>query len=425
MPMKVVSAEDALSVVQSRQRVYVHEASMVPTSLVDALVARRDELQNVEVVHLHTDGLAPYTAPDCAGSFRHNALFAGANVRRAIDEGRADFTPVFLSEVPSLFSEGRLPIDVALLQLSPPDEHGYCRLGLSVATARAAASHAITVIAEINPRVPQTMGDSAIHVSDIDYAVEVDRPLPTIDVTPFGPLEKAIGKNVAALVPNEATLQVGIGNVPNAVMAALHHHRDLGLHTEMMSDGLVDLMKSGAINNRIKTRFQRRGVCSFAMGSERLHDYLDNNPSIEMHPSEIINDPNEVRKQHAMTAINSAIEIDITGQVCADSMGERIWSGIGGQMDFVQGALRSPGGKAIIALGSTAKGGQISRIVPRLRPGAGVVTTRGHVQWVVTEHGAVNLRGRTLRERAQMLTSIAHPDFRGELHDAAVGRKIG
>ncbi|MBW2464211.1 MAG: acetyl-CoA hydrolase/transferase family protein [Deltaproteobacteria bacterium] len=422
--MKLVSAEKALEVVQSGNRVYVHEASMVPVSLLDALVARSGELTDVEVVHLHTDGPAPHTNPSCSGSFRHNALFAGRNVRNAIDEGRADFTPVFLSEVPSLFAEGRLPLDVALLQLSPPDEHGYCRLGLSVATARAAASHATFVVAEINPQVPRTMGDSAVHVSDIDFAVEVDRPLPTAQALPFGPLEEAIGKNVAALVPNQATLQVGIGNVPNAVMAALKRHQDLGLHTEMMSDGLVDLIECGAITNRIKTRFQRRGVCSFAVGSERLHTFLDNNPFIEMHPSEIVNDPNEVRKQHVMTAINSAIEIDITGQVCADSMGERIWSGIGGQMDFVQGALRSPGGKAIIALASTAKGGQVSRIVPRLQPGAGVVTTRGHVQWVVTEYGAVNLRGRTLRERAAMLTSIAHPDFRPELRAAAVGRKI-
>ncbi len=422
--MKTVTAEEALEVVESGNRVYVHEASMVPTSLIDALVARSGEVTEVEVVHLHTEGLAPYTDPSCSGSFRHNALFAGRNVRQAIDEGRADFTPVFLSEVPSLFAGGRLPLDVALLQLSPPDEHGYCRLGLSVATARAAASHAKIIIAEINPQVPRTMGDSAVHVSDIDYAVEVDRPLPTIEAAPFGPIEEAIGKNVAALVPNQSTLQVGIGNVPNAVMAALKRHQDLGLHTEMMSDGLVDLIECGAITNRIKTRFQRRGVCSFAMGSERLHKFLDNNPFVEMHPSEIVNDPNEVRKQHVMTAINSAIEIDITGQVCADSMGERIWSGIGGQMDFVQGALRSPGGKAIIALSSTAKGGQVSRIVPRLQPGAGVVTTRGHVQWVVTEYGAVNLRGRTLRERAAMLMSIAHPDFRPELHAAAVGRKI-
>ncbi|RLB46618.1 MAG: 4-hydroxybutyrate CoA-transferase [Deltaproteobacteria bacterium] len=422
--MKTVTAEEALEVVESGNRVYVHEASMVPVSLIDALVARSGEVTEVEVVHLHTEGLAPYTKPSCSGSFRHNALFAGRNVRQAIDEGRADFTPVFLSEVPSLFAEGRLPLDVALLQLSPPDEHGYCRLGLSVATARAAASHAKIIIAEINPQVPRTMGDSAVHVSDIDYAVEVDRPLPTIEASPFGPIEEAIGKNVAALVPNQSTLQVGIGNVPNAVMAALKRHQDLGLHTEMMSDGLVDLIECGAITNRIKTRFQRRGVCSFAMGSERLHKFLDNNPFVEMHPSEIVNDPNEVRKQHVMTAINSAIEIDITGQVCADSMGERIWSGIGGQMDFVQGALRSPGGKAIIALSSTAKGGQVSRIVPRLQPGAGVVTTRGHVQWVVTEYGAVNLRGRTLRERAAMLMSIAHPDFRPELHAAAVGRKI-
>lgn len=398
---------------------------MVPTSLVDALVARRSELSDVEVVHLHTDGPAPYVDEECEGSFRHNALFAGSNVRGAIADGRADFTPVFLSEIPSLFSDGTLPLDVALIQVTPPDEHGFCRLGLSVATALAAVQHAKVVIAELNPQVPRTLGESAVHVSEIAYAVAVDRPLPTVAAAPYGAIEESIGKNVAALVPDEATLQVGIGNVPNAVMAALAKHRDLGLHTEMMSDGLVDLIMVGAITNRFKTRFERRGVCSFAMGSERLHSFLNDNPFIELHPSHIVNDPNEVGKQHVMTAINSAIEVDLTGQICADSMGERIWSGIGGQMDFVQGALRSKGGKAIMALSSTARGGTVSRIVPQLRPGAGVVTTRGHVQWVVTEHGAVNLRGRTLRERAKLLTSIAHPDFRDGLRAAAVARRIG
>jgi acyl-CoA hydrolase len=268
------------------------------------------------------------------------------------------------------------------------------------------------------------MGESAIHVSEIDYGVEIDRPLPTIEAPPFGAIETAIGKNVSALVPDGATIQVGIGNVPNAVMAQLCRHSDLGLHTEMMSDGLVDLMRAGAITNRRKTRFKRRGVCSFAMGSERLHRFLHDNPFVEFHPSHLVNDPNEVGKQFCMTAINSAIQVDITGQVCADSMGERIFSGIGGQMDFVQGAGRSPKGKAIIALPSTAKNGTVSRIVARLDPGAGVVTTRGHVQWIVTEHGAVDLRGRTLRERAERLISIAHPDHRADLRAAAVGRRL-
>jgi acyl-CoA hydrolase len=422
--MKHVSAKDAVAVVESGHRVYLHEASMVPIDLVSALVQRREELSDVEIVHLHTDGPAPYTNAECAKSFRHNALFAGPNVRAAIEAGRADFTPVFLSEIPSIFSDGTLPIDVTFIQVSPPDDHGFCRLGLSIATALSAVEHAKIVVAEVNPQVPRTMGESAVHVSEIDYAVEVNRPLPTVDPAPFGAVEEAIGRNVAALVPDGATLQVGIGNVPNAVMAALEGHKDLGLHTEMMSDGLVELIESGAINNRLKRRFERRGVCSFAMGSAKLHDFLDGNPLIEMHPSHIVNDPNEVGKQHLMTSINSAIEIDITGQVCADSVGERIFSGIGGQMDFVQGSLRSPGGKAIIALPSTTRGGKISRIVPQLRPGAGVVTTRGHVHWVVTEHGAVNLRGRTLRERAKLLTSIAHPDFRAGLRAAAAARNL-
>jgi acyl-CoA hydrolase len=423
--MKIVRAEDAVRVVKSGDRVYVHEASMAPVSLINALVERKSELRDVEIVHLHTDAPAPYADVGCEGHFRHNALFMGSNVRGAVKEGRADFTPVFLSEIPSLFAdENALPIDVALIQVSPPDQHGFCRLGLSIATALAAVAHAKIVIAEINPRVPRTMGNSAVHMSEIHHAVEVDRLLPEVPPAEIGEAERAIGINAAALVPNGATLQVGIGGVPDAVMAALARHEDLGIHTEMMSDGLVELMKSGAVTNRMKTRFERRSVCSFAMGTARLHDFLDMNPFVEFHPSEVVNDPNEVRKQAAMMAINSAIEIDITGQVCADSMGETIWSGIGGQMDFVQGSLRSPGGKAIIALSSTAKQGTVSRIVPRLQPGAGVVTTRGHVQWVVTEHGAVNLRGRTLRQRAEMLISIAHPDFRGELESAAVNRKL-
>ncbi len=422
--MKKVSAKEAVAVVRSGHRVYLHEASMVPIVLVEALVERKDELESVEIVHLHTDGPAPYADSSCSKSFRHNALFAGPNVRDAIEAGRADFTPVFLSEIPSIFRDGTLPIDVTFIQVTPPDAHGFCRLGLSIATALSAVEHAKIVVAEINPRVPHTMGTSAVHVSEIDYAVEVDHPLPTVEPAPFGPIEEAIGRNVAALVPDGATLQVGIGNVPNAVMAALKGHRDLGLHTEMMSDGLVELIEAGVITNSLKTRFERRGVCSFAMGSDKLHRFLDGNPIVEMHPSHIVNDPNEVGKQHLMTSINSAIEIDITGQVCADSVGERIFSGIGGQMDFVQGSLRSPGGKAIIALPSTTRGGKISRIVPQLRPGAGVVTTRGHVHWVVTEHGAVNLRGRTLRERAKLLTSIAHPDFRAGLRAAAAARNL-
>ena len=394
---------------------------MVPHTLLGALVERAPELEGVEVVHLHIDGEAPHVDPSLEGHLRHNALFVGPNTRQAVAEGRADFTPVFLGEVPSMF-HASLPLDVALIQVSPPDEHGYCRLGLSVACALPAVEAARVVIAEINPQVPRTLGNSAVHVDEIDFAVEVDRPLRPMTPAAFGAAEEAIGANVAELVPNGATIQVGIGKVPNAVLAALDGHEGLGVHTEMFSDGLLALAKAGVINGHHKTRFERRVVTSFATGSEALHAFVHENPFVEFHPSHVVNDPNEIKKQHQMVAINSALQVDLTGQVCADSVGERIYSGIGGQMDFVQGALRSPGGAAVIALPSTAHKGEVSRIVPRLTSGAGVVTTRGHVQWVVTEHGAVNLRGRSLRERAELLIQVAHPDFRAQLRQAAKAR---
>ena len=420
--MKICSPESAVACIESNHRVYVHEASMVPHALLGALVERaRGGLSGVEVVHLHIEGDAPHVDPSMAGHIRHNALFVGGNTRQAVAEGRADFTPVFLGEVPSMFHEV-LPLDIALIQVSPPDEHGYCRLGLSVACALPAVEAARFVIAEINPRVPRTLGNSAVHISEIDFAIEVDRPLPLVDPEAFGEVERAIGAHVAELVPNGATIQVGIGKVPNAVLAALEGHEGLGVHTEMFSDGLVHLAKRGVINGHHKTRFERRVVTSFAMGSQGLLDFVHENPFVEFHPSHVVNDPNEIKKQHRMVAINSALQVDLTGQVCADSVGERIYSGIGGQMDFVQGALRSPGGAAVIALPSTAQGGRSSRIVPQLLPGSGVVTTRGHVQWVVTEYGAVNLRGRSLRERAELLIQVAHPDFRNELRKAAEAR---
>lgn len=422
--MRMMDAASAVELIRSGDRVYVHEAAMVPTTLIDALIDRAETLRDVEIIHIHTEAPAPYVAPEMAGHLRHNALFVGANVRSAVNDGRADFTPVFLSEIPHLFADGTLPIDVALVQVSPPDRHGFCRLGASVACARAAVHHARTVIAEFNPRVPRTLGNSAIHVSRITAAVEVDRPLPEHPIRPFGATEQAIGEHVASLIPNGATLQMGIGTVPNAVLAALRGHEDLGVHTEMFTDGLIDLIEAGVITNHAKSRFRGRVITSFAVGTQRLFDFVDGNPFVEFHPSDIVNDPVEIRQQARMVAINSAIQIDLTGQVCADSMGERIYSGIGGQMDFVQGALRSKDGKAIIALPSTAKGGTVSRIVPCLDVGAGVVTTRGHVQWVVTEYGAANLRGRNLRQRAESLISIAHPDFRPDLRAAAVARRL-
>ncbi|MFK7991224.1 MAG: acetyl-CoA hydrolase/transferase family protein [Sandaracinaceae bacterium] len=422
--MKIVDADTALQALGSHQRVYVHEASMTPLSLIEALARRARDLRAVEVVHLHTNAPAPYISEELRGHIRHNALFTGSNVRAAVQSGQADFTPVFLSEIPELIRDGTLGIDVALVSLSPPDAHGFCRLGLSVSSARAAVDNAKIVIAEINPQVPRTLGHSSVHVSQIDFAVEVDRALPEVPLKAPGPVEQAIGAHIAAQIPNGATLQMGIGSIPDATLAALSHHQDLGVHSEMFSDGLIDLVESGVITGRQKTRFAGRVVTSFAMGTQRLHDFVDQNPFVEFHPSEIVNDPLEIQRQHRMHAINSAIEVDLTGQVCADSIGDRIYSGIGGQMDFMRGAVRCPGGRAFIALPATAKSGAITRIVPRLQPGAGVVTTRGHVQYVVTEHGVVNLRGRSLRQRAEMLISIADPAHRRALRAAAAERRI-
>lgn len=414
---KYVDADEALRVVQSGDRVYLHEAAMVPHELVDALCRRAMELTGVETVSIHTEGPAPHVDPGLEGHLRHNALFLGANVRKAVAEGRADYTPVFLSEVPNLF-RGPLPLDVALLQVTPPDAHGFCRLGTSVACARSAADNARTVIGLVNPQVPAVMGASAIHVSRFAALVETDRPLPEHTPARVGPVESMIGEHVAALIPNRATLQLGIGAIPDGVLASLTDREDLGAHTEMFSDGLVHLAELGVITNRFKTTWNGRVVTSFAVGTKKLYDFVAGNPFVEFHPSEIVNDTREIRKIDGLVAVNSALEIDLTGQVVADSIGETIYSGIGGQMDFVHGAQLANGGKAILALPSTARDGALSRIVPTLKPGAGVVTTRGHVQYVATEYGVVNLSGQPIRRRAEMLTSIAHPDFRPELLDA-------
>ncbi len=422
--MEIVDAQTAVKLVKSGDRVYVHEAAMAPIDLIEALVGRAEELRDVEIVHLHTEVPAPYVDPKYSGHLRLNALFVGPNTRAAVNAGVADYTPVFLSEIPGMIADGPLNVDVALVQLSPPDRHGYCRLGTSIACARAAIDNARVVIAEFNPRVPRTMGNSAVHLSRVTAAVEVDRPLPMHPPAEISDTERLIGQNVAEIIPNGATLQVGIGSIPAAVLRALSSHEDLGVHTEMFTDELIDLVEAGVVTNRLKTRFQGRIVTSFASGSQRLFDFVNDNPFVEFHPSNIVNDPAEIRLQRSMVALNSAIEIDLTGQVCADSIGERIFSGIGGQMDFIQGAIRARDGKAVIALPSTAQSGATSRIVPRLKPGAGVVTTRGHVQCIVTEYGAVNLRGRNLRQRADLLISVAHPDFRSELRQAAVDRKL-
>ncbi len=417
----IVPAAEAVRLIKSGNRVYLHEVAMVPHELIDALVDRAGDVTGVETVSLHTEGPAPYVRPEFAGHLRHNALFAGANVREAINDGRADYTPVFLSDIPALFASRALALDVALLQVSPPDRHGFCRLGTSVACARAAADLAPVVIGLINPRVPLTAGNSAVHVSRFAALVETDRPLPA--VTPAAPneVEQLIGRHVAALIPDRATLQMGIGAIPDAVLASLTDREDLGVHTEMFSDGLLNLVEAGVITNRFKSTWRGRIVTSFALGSQRLYDFVDGNPFVEFHGSDIVNDTREIRRIDHMVAINSAIEIDLTGQVVADSIGDRIYSGIGGQMDFIRGARLSSGGKAIIALPSTARGGA-SRIVPAIKPAAGVVTTRGHVEFVATEFGVVNLAAEPVRKRAELLISIAHPDTRADLLAAAKQR---
>jgi len=390
----------------------------VPSALVSALVARRDDLRDVEIAHLHTEGPADYTRPEMAGHFRHNAFFVGRNVREAVNAGRADFTPVFLSEVPNLF-ETVLPIDVALIHVSPPDAAGYCSLGISVDCAKPAAHAAKRVIAQVNERMPRTLGDSFVHLSAIDQLVQSNQELLEVTCLPPNEVARAVGRHVATVIEEGSTLQMGIGDVPNAILAALGHHRHLGVHTEMFSDGLMDLIEAGAVDGSRKTYHTGTVVSAFIMGSHRLYDFVDDNPMIEMHPVTFTNDPECIARNDRMVSVNSAIEIDLTGQVCADSIGHQLYSGIGGQLDFIRGAARSKGGRSIIALPSTAKGGDFSRIVAELRPGAGVVTTRGDVRFVATEYGVADLHGRTLRERARALIAIAHPAFREQLESGA------
>jgi acyl-CoA hydrolase len=395
-------------------RVFIHGAAATPTPLVEALCRRRD-LADVSLYHLHTTGPAPFVEPGSEGRFLSVSLFAGAPVRTAIEEGRADFVPVFLSDIPRLFMSQAIPLDVALLQLSVPDRHGYCTLGTSVDAALAAALSARHVVAEINQRMPRTHGNTLIHVDRLAAFVHTDRPLPAHASRPSTREEDAIGEHVARMVPDGATLQMGIGAIPDAVLRRLFDKHDLGIHTEMFSDGVVELVEAGVVTNRRKHLHPGRIITSFVLGTGRLYDFVHDNPFVEFHPCDHTNDTARIRKNDNVVAINSALEVDLSGQVCADSIGFRIYSGIGGQMDFIRGSALSAGGKPIIALPSTAGRGTVSRIVPGLKPGSGVVTTRGHVHWVVTEYGGVNLFGLALRQRAEALISIAHPDFRGEL----------
>lgn len=411
---KLITAEEAAQRIRSNTRVYLGGGAGIPQVLERAMAARADELENVEVVHVLTFAGGDYLDPAYAKSFRHRALFTGANARKAVNDGRADYVPIFLSEAPWLFKNGALPVDVALIQVSPPDAHGFCSYGVEVGVTKPAAESAKMIIAEINPNMPRVLGDSFIHLSNIDYLVEADYLLPETGSGEISEEQEKIGELVADMVPDEATLQLGIGALPNAVLHKLDGKRDLGIHSELFSDGVMELVQKGVITNQAKTLHPGKIVAGFCFGSQRLYQFVNDNAMIELHPTDYVNDPFIISQNNKMTAINSAIEVDLTGQVCADSIGGRIYSGIGGQVDFVRGAARSKGGKAIIALPSTVKG-EASRIVPTLKEGAGVVTSRGDIHYVVTEYGVASLHGKSVHERACELIAVAHPKHREEL----------
>ena len=419
---RLTSAQEAVKPIQSGQRVFLTGNCSVPQKLLEALVDHAKILNDIEIVQVLTVGPAPHAAPEMEGHLRINTLFISHNVRQAVHEGRADFTPVLLSEVPLLFKENHLPLDAVLIQVSPPDEHGFCSLGIEAGLVKTPAQVAKIVIAEINEQMPRTLGDSFIHFSKIDYAVPVNYPLAELPMGETNELSMQIGQHIAGLIEDGSTMQMGIGAIPDAVLHYLSDKRDLGVHTELFSDGVMKLIQEGVINNERKTLHTGKIVAGFILGSHKLYDFVDDNPIVELHPTEYVNDPFVIAQNEKMISINSAIEIDLTGQVCADSIGPRLYSGVGGQLDFVYGAARSKGGKPIIALPSTATpggGDAISRIVSTLKPGAGVVTTRNHVRYVATEYGIAHLYGKTIKQRAQALIAIAHPEFRADLEAQA------
>lgn len=409
----------ALAAVHSGDRVWIQSGCGTPSTLINALVGRASLLRNVEIVHMKTLGEANYTRPEYEGIFRHRAVFVGDNVREAVAAGRADYAPIFLSDIEGLFTSDALPLDVVLMQVSPPDDHGFVTLGTTVECTLNAARSARTVIAEVNEQMPRTYGDTAIHVNRLSAIVETSRPLLELPSEPYSAAHLRVGENVAALIPDGATLQTGIGAIPDAVMACLGDRRDLGIHSELVNDGVIDLMESGVINGDRKTLHRGKAVISFVLGSQRLIDFIRENQAFEFRTTSYTNDPFVIAQNDNMVAINAALQVDLTGQVCSDSLGPRPYSGFGGQVDFIRGAARSKGGVPVIALLSTARQGAISRIVPMLDPGSGVVTSRADVHYVVTEHGVAYLHGKTLRERAEALIAIADPRFRSELEDFA------
>lgn len=419
--MKIVSVEEAVSVVKSNNRVFFQGAAMTPNLLIDSLVERYRELENIDIVQIHTHGEGKYLQEPYNKAFHLSSFFVGDNTRKGVNSVNGDYVPVFLSEIHRFFRSNILPLDVAFIQVSPPDKHGFCSLGLSVDVTLPAIETAKKVIAQINPNVPRTHGDGIIHINKIDYAVAVDTPIYTADIGTPSEIEATIGKNIANMVEDGATLQMGIGNIPNAVLHNLHNHKNLGIHTEMFSDGILPLVEKGIITGENKVIKKGKIVTCFAMGTQKLYDFIDDNPSIHFKEAAYTNDTALIRRNPKVTAINSAIEIDLTGQVCADSIGMYQYSGVGGQMDFIRGASLSEGGKPIIAMPSVTNKG-ISKITPFLKEGASVTTTRAHVHYIVTEYGVVNLYGKGLKERAKALISIAHPDHREMLERAAKER---